>query len=76
MESEGPKLPAVRSIAWLGGWRGFKFGIEPKELFDGLLCLAAVSGQTHLLSLDLPEMIKQLLLGNAMDETAINARDV
>jgi hypothetical protein len=66
----------VRSIVWLDGWGGFKLSVEQKELSDGLLCLASVPGQTHLLSLDLPKMIEQLLLWDAMNETAINARDV
>src|SRR4051794_187677 len=28
MESEEPKLPAVRSIAWLDGWRGYSQLVE------------------------------------------------
>jgi hypothetical protein len=42
MENKEPKLPAVRSIAWLGGWRGFEVRVEQKKFLDDLLCLAVI----------------------------------
>ena len=54
MESEDPKLPAVRSIAWLDGARGFTIRVEVEISFE------IVKFDSRLRRARRPNMIDQL----------------